>query len=76
MKLRNLRETKNLSLRDFEVISKINHRTLWEYERGRIPVTVDKLQVILDVYNISVGKFLDDIRNYTPEPSMLDEIHK
>lgn len=76
LKLRDLREDKKLSLRDFEIISKINHRTLWEYEKGNIAITVDKLQVILDVYGMSVGKFLDDIRNYQPEPSLLDKANK
>lgn len=61
LKLKQLREKHNLSLRDLEVISKINNKSLQAYEKGRVEISVMKLQSILDVYNLSVGKFLDEL---------------
>lgn len=61
LKLKQLREKHNLSLRDLEIISKINNKSLQAYEKGRVEISVMKLQSILDVYHLSVGKFLDEL---------------
>ena len=60
-KLKQLREERNYSLE--EVAERVGkaRQTIFKYEKGIISISVDNLREILDIYGVSVGKFLDEI---------------
>lgn len=62
-KLKALRESKGYSL---DYVAKLigKHRsTIHLYEAGKISITINVLKELLDVYNVQVGKFLDEIES-------------
>lgn len=60
-KLRELRESRNYTLE--EVADKVGkaRQTIHKYEIGTISISVGNLREILNIYGVSVGRFLDDI---------------
>lgn len=64
IKLKALRESKQYSLEDVAKRVGKARQTIHKYENGMISIAVDDLQEILDIYEITVGKFLDEIRGY------------
>ena len=61
MKLRWLREQRNLSLNDVAIRTNKAKQTIYKYEMGMVDISVSTLQLLLDVYGVNVGKFLDEI---------------
>jgi transcriptional regulator with XRE-family HTH domain len=61
MKLRWLREQRNLSLNDVAIRTNKAKQTIYKYEMGMVDISVSTLQILLDVYGVNVGKFLDEI---------------
>lgn len=59
--LRNLRELRNYSLEDVGSRVDKSRKTIHAYEQGLISISVQTLEEILNIYGVSVGKFLDDI---------------
>lgn len=60
-RLHSLRKQAKLSLRDLAEQSGVSISYLSEIERGAIP-NLDILERIADVYNLSVGEILVDVR--------------
>lgn len=60
-RLRELRESRGFSL---EYVGNIIHRsrkTVWDYEQGRISISLNVLKSILAIYDVNVGRFLDEV---------------
>lgn len=60
-KLRRLRESKGYTLEELGTLVGKSRKTIHAYEQGIISISVDNLKDILNVYDMSWGKFLDDI---------------
>lgn len=61
LKLRWLREQRNLSLNDVAIKTHKAKQTIYKYEMGMVDISITTLKDILDIYGISVGRFLDEI---------------
>lgn len=59
--LRSLRESKGYTLEELGTLVGKSRKTIHAYEKGIISISVDNLKEILDIYGVSVGRFLDDI---------------
>lgn len=60
-KLRSIRESKNLSLSEAEIISQVNNKTIGAYERGEVAIQIPKLVLLLSAYGITLADFIDGI---------------
>jgi len=61
IKLRWLREKKGLSQQDVADRIGMTKQTIYKYEQGIVSISVKQLEEILNIYDVSLGKFLDDI---------------
>lgn len=59
--LREVRQNRNWSLKDFEIASQgqIKDVVLGSYERGSRSISVSKLEIIAAIYEIPIGAFFD-----------------
>lgn len=59
--LKTIREAQGYSLS--EIADKVgkSRKTIHAYEKGTIGISVSNLQNILKIYNVNVGRFLDNI---------------
>lgn len=60
--LKELRDARGMSLEDLSKIIGKHRSTIHLYENGQVSISIPVLKSILNVYGISVGKFLDDIQ--------------
>lgn len=60
-KLRTLRENRGYSLEYVGNLVGKSRKTIHAYEMGVISISVDNLKALLEVYDYSAGKFLDEI---------------
>ncbi len=53
-KLRRVRRNKQLSLKQVADKLDMQYSIIWKYENGHVPITVDTLLKMLDIYGLSV----------------------
>lgn len=61
IRLHELRESRGLSLEDVGRAVHRSRKTIWDYEQGKISISLNILKAILEIYGVNVGKFLDDL---------------
>lgn len=61
--LQSLREAHGYTLIEIAEMVGKSRKTIHAYEKGSISISVSNLQDILKIYNLGVGRFLDNIEN-------------
>lgn len=60
-RLHELRKSRGFSLEYVGNIINRSRKTVWDYEQGRIDISLSVLKSILAIYDVNVGKFLDEL---------------
>lgn len=60
--LRELREAHGYTLSEVADVVGKSRKTIHAYEKGLIDISVSNLMAILNIYNLDVGRFLDNIK--------------
>lgn len=60
-RLKKLRESKNLTQGELEIISKVHNKTIGAYERGEVKVQIDKLADLCKALGVTLADFLDGV---------------
>ena len=59
--LRQARRNRHLTLKEVGKSIGLTESTLWRYENGKIPITIDRLFQLLKVYNCSVKDVIVEV---------------
>ena len=68
LRLRDLREDRDLKQKDIAELLKIHQTTYSDYELGRLNVPVDALNTLADFYGVSVDYLLGRTSKKEPYP--------
>ena len=68
LRLRDLREDRDLKQKDLAALLKIHQTTYSDYELGRLNVPVDALNTLADFYGVSVDYLLGRTSRKEPYP--------
>ena len=68
LRIRDLREDKDLSQTEVAELLKVHQTTYSDYERGNLNVPVSALHTLADFYNVSVDYLLGRTAVKTPYP--------
>lgn len=60
-RLKSIRESKNLTQGDLEIISKVNKKTIGAYERAEVAIQIDKLVELCKALGITLADFIDGV---------------
>lgn len=73
-RLRIIREKKGLTLEEVSKTLDISHMTLQRYETGARQVTLKKLEVLADYYDVNVAELVTDDFNAQINTTLLKEV--
>lgn len=76
-KLRDVRESKNLSQNDVAKVLNTNHSIIGKYERDEVKPTIDAVKKLADALDTTVGYLLGETENVNilKDPIMLNRLN-
>ena len=63
LKLKEIRTLRSFSLDDVGKLVGKSRKTIHDYEKGKISISVETLRQILQIYEIKISAFLTEIEN-------------
>ena len=58
---RQVRRNRRLTLREVANLTGISESTMWKYENGQLPLTVDRLFQLLNLYRCSIADVIVEV---------------